>query len=269
MTPNPSLAELFVAAWPTILVIDVSRYLIAAAVLAAILAMFATALASRRIQSRTATSRDIRREILYSLSTAVLFSFVGFAVYAGSHYGVFRVYWGELPPVSRLLAEFVAVVVLHDAYFYWAHRAMHHRWLFRSVHRLHHKSRTPTPWAAYAFAPPEALLEAAIMPIASLVIPMHELTGFLFVTHMIVRNVIGHAGVEVFPGWWLRVPLLRSVTTTTHHDLHHQNGGYNFGLYFRWWDRWMGTEHPGYVFRFTAVAQSRCRLKTAVKETTK
>ena len=33
----------------------------------------------------------------------------------------------------------------------------------------------------------------------ALFIPMHELTAFLFVNHMIVRNVVGHAGIELFP----------------------------------------------------------------------
>ena len=27
---------------------------------------------------------------------------------------------------------------------------------------------------------------------------------------------------------------------------------YNFGLYFTWWDRWMGTENPNYHARFAA-----------------
>ena len=31
-------------------------------------------------------------------------------------------------------------------------------------------------------------------------------------------------------------------------------GRYNFGLYFTWWDRWMGTEHPRYHERFESVA---------------
>jgi sterol desaturase/sphingolipid hydroxylase (fatty acid hydroxylase superfamily) len=133
---------------------------------------------------------------------------------------------------------------------------MHSPWLFRRFHRVHHKSRTPTPWAAYAFAPTEAMLEAGILPLAGLFLPMHEITVLLFVTHMILRNVIGHAGIELFPSWWLNVPLLRAITTTTHHDLHHSHGGHNFGLYFTWWDRWMGTEHPEYGRRFTAVTQS-------------
>jgi len=260
------LSDIFAAVWPTILALDLSRYLIAAGFLVAVLAIFSGPLASRRIQSRRASGTDVRREIGFSLSTVLLFSLVGFSVYLGSQAGIFRVYGGDVPRGGRMLAEFAAMVLVHDAYFYWAHRVMHTRWLFRRVHRLHHKSRTPTPWAAYAFAPPEAILEASILPFAALLLPLHEVTVLLFVTHMIVRNVVGHAGVELFPSWWLRAPLLRWITTTTHHDLHHSHGGYNFGLYFTWWDRWMNTEHPEYASRFEAVTRSTCPLKVPAKE---
>jgi len=253
------IIDSFLAIWPTIFFIDLTRYLVAAGVLAIILAVFSGSLAVRRIQRRRATGSDVQREITYSILTVLLFSMVGFVVYLGSQQGVFQIYGGPTPGPGLLLLEFAAFVLLHDAYFYWAHRAMHMRWLFRMAHRLHHRSRTPTPWAAYAFAPPEALLEAAIMPLAASLFPMHELTAFLFVSHMIVRNVIGHAGVELFPGWWLKVPVLRLVTTTTHHDLHHSHAGYNFGLYFTWWDRWMNTEHPEYADRFKAATTSTDR----------
>ena len=250
-----SFSDLFVSIWPIIFTMDLSRYLIAAGALAIVLAIFSGFFASRRIQSKKATWRDMRREFAYSVNTALLFSLIGFLVYVGSQHGIFRIYGGELPSAVRLLIEFIAIVVIHDAYFYWAHRAMHTPRWFRRFHRLHHKSRTPTPWAAYAFAPPEAVVEAGILPLAGLFLPLHELTVFLFVTHMIVRNVVGHAGVELFPSWWLRAPLLRAITTTTHHDMHHSHGGYNFGLYFTWWDRWMKTEHPEYKSRFTSVVR--------------
>lgn len=266
MAETVCLSDLFIEVWPSIFALDLSRYLIAASGLAIILAKFAGPLAHRRIQGNRATATDMRREITCSLSTVLLFSLVGFGVYTGSQSGLFRIYGGDLPSLGRLMLEFVAIVVLHDAYFYWAHRAMHTRWLFRHVHRLHHKSRTPTPWAAYAFAPPEAILEACILPFSALLLPMHKFTVLLFVTHMIIRNVIGHAGIELFPTWWLRAPFLRHITTTTHHDLHHWHGGYNYGLYFTWWDRWMGSEHPHYASCFNTVTQSRSRNKLPVKE---
>ncbi len=255
------LTELFIAVWPTIFAIDLSRYLVAASLLAVVLAVFAGPLASRRIQSRLATWKDRRREIIYSLITVLVFSLNGFVVYVGSQYGIFKIYGGELPMLGRFLLELITIVLLHDAYFYWVHRAMHRPWLFRRFHRVHHKSRTPTPWAAYAFAPTEAMVEAAILPLSGLFLSMHEITVLLFVTHMILRNVIGHAGIELFPAWWLRVPLLRSITTTTHHDLHHSHGGHNFGLYFTWWDHWMGTEHPEYGRRFAAVTKTETKVK--------
>jgi len=39
------------------------------------------------------------------------------------------------------------------------------------------------------------------------------------------------------------------------HDLHHEHGRYNYGLYFRWWDKLMGTEHPDYRRKFEAVTE--------------
>ena len=106
------------------------------------------------------------------------------------------------------------------------------------------------------FAPVEAILEAGILILAGLLLPLHQITVFLFVTHMIARNVVGHAGIELFPSWWLKAPLLRWITTTTHHDLHHSNGASNFGLYFTWWDKWMNTEHPEYATHFIAATRS-------------
>lgn len=43
------------------------------------------------------------------------------------------------------------------------------------------------------------------------------------------------------------------MNTSTHHNLHHQQGNYNFGLYFNFWDRMMGTNHPQYAETFDQV----------------
>ena len=61
--------------------------------------------------------------------------------------------------------------------------------------------------------------------------PIHELVLLLFLTLMIVRNAMGHSGIEFHPRWWVDSPL-DFFTTVTHHDLHHQRGQSNSGLYF-------------------------------------
>jgi sterol desaturase/sphingolipid hydroxylase (fatty acid hydroxylase superfamily) len=209
---------------------------------------------SRLIGRDFAGPEHLRRELWWSASTAVVFAAVGLIVWAGHRAGVMRVY---LHVDERgwvyWVASIVALVVLHDAYFYWTHRAMHHPWLFRRVHRVHHLSTNPSPLAAYAFAPAEAVVQAMFVPIVALVLPFHPVAMFVFLVYMIARNVLGHLGVELMPRWFVRHRWLSAFTTTTHHAMHHRKPRGNYGLYFTFWDRLMGTTHADYEETFERV----------------
>ena len=61
---------------------------------------------------------------------------------------------------------------------------------------------------------------------------------------MTLSATINHAGIEIFPASWSKKPILRGLIGATHHDVHHKQARYNFGLYFTFWDKWMGTESP-------------------------
>lgn len=249
--------------FPTILSIEAGRYLITAGLFSLIIwAFWRTHYAARKIQTRNATARDYRREVFASLRTALIFSITGFGMYYAHWAGWLTIYEDfTIKGPLYFAVSLVAMILAQDAYFYWTHRAMHHPRLFRTFHWTHHKSKTPTPWTAYAFDAPEAIVMVAFVPLWAALVPMHDLAIFAFVTWQIVRNVMGHAGVELYPvsgkssrlfGWW---------NTTTHHDLHHQNGRSNYGLYFSWWDRWMGTEHPDYQAEVAAFAICPLRRK--------
>jgi Delta7-sterol 5-desaturase len=155
-------------------------------------------------------------------------------------------------------------ILIHDTYFYWTHRAMHHPRLFRAFHRVHHLSTTPSPWAAYAFSPLEAIVEAMVIFVVLLVVPMQRGALFAFLAYMIVMNAIGHLGIELYPRWFARSRWTRWLTTSTHHNLHHRDFRGNYGLYFTWWDRLLGTQHPDYHATFervTAAGRTVARAK--------
>lgn len=238
---------------------DLSRYVIAAGVLTAILLLVRTWANNRRIQTRRATARDYSREVLSSVRTVMVFAATTLATLVGREMGWITLKL-ESATIIALVWQFVLIVLVHDAYFYWVHRWMHSKRLFRLTHLHHHKSRTPTPWTAYSFSTGEAFLEAAFMPIFLLLTSLLGIAyaGFavlLFMWHQMIRNTMAHAGVELFPAGWVDSPFTRWISTTTHHDLHHSEGRYNYGFYFTWWDRWMGTEHPKYAERFRKVAK--------------
>ncbi|MBF7730941.1 sterol desaturase family protein [Pseudomonas sp. N040] len=234
---------------------DVIKYLLSAGALALLLWLLRERLQGRRLQARRPTPANYRREIGWSLLTACLFagaSLVG--IFWVARQGWSQLYW-NLDEYGLTYAGYslLLMIVAHDAYFYWTHRLLHQPRLMRWAHRLHHLSRTPTPWAAYAFHPGEALLHTAFPILFAFVLPVHPLVQLLWSIHMIVRNVIGHCGHELMPRWMIRSGWFDWLTTTTHHDLHHQYGRHNYGLYFTWWDRWLGTEHPEYRARLASA----------------
>ena len=247
---TPFLDE-FRRIWPHVFAGDLARYLAGAGgVFLLVWVVFRPALAPRKIRVDTPPMRQIWSEIAYSLATVVIFASVGTTIALGAMHGVLPVYTDVFDRGwAYFLASLVLMILAHDAYFYWAHRLMHRLpWLWR-VHATHHRSHNPTPWTAYAFDPGEALIHALFMPAFVAIVPMHVGALFLFTAHMMLRNAVGHCGYELLPKGWADHPVLGLVTTVTHHDMHHEHAPRNFGLYFTWWDRWMGTEHPDYRAR--------------------
>ncbi|WP_164101398.1 sterol desaturase family protein [Candidatus Laterigemmans baculatus] len=206
---------------------------------------------TRRIGRNNPLPNQIPREILCSFRSIVLFGIVTAGVVYAAYSGWTRLYvevdeygWGWFA------GSIVLMIILHDAYFYWTHRLMHHRRLYRWMHHTHHRSINPTPWAAYAFSPAEAFVQAGIGPLVVFIMPVHPAAFSAFMIWQITFNVFGHCGYEIYPQWFLKSRLGMLLNSVTHHTLHHENFHSNFGLYFNVWDRILKTNHPDYEPRF-------------------
>jgi len=140
----------------------------------------------------------------------------------------------------------VWMLILHDTYFYWMHRFMHLKPVYRHVHLVHHRSTNPSPWTAYAFHPLEAVLEASIILVIAFTLPVHILAVILFFIFQIAYNVYGHLGFEIYPKGFHKTWFGRWVNTSVSHNQHHSRFSGNYGLYFLFWDRVMGTLRTDY-----------------------
>lgn len=204
--------------------------------------LFRKKTASTKIQPRFPKSLDYRREIFYSMLSMVVFATTT-ALLLLTPFRQYTLYYGRVSdyPAWWFWAAFPLTFLVHDAYFYWTHRMMHHPRIFKWMHLIHHKSTNPSPWAAFSFHPAEAVVEAGIMAVLVMIMPLHAIHIAVFFALQMLYNVYGHLGWELYPAWFRKSRIGRWINTSSAHNAHHQFFHGNYGLYFLWWDRWCGT----------------------------
>ena len=211
-----------------------------------------------KIQTQSEKRKQFVNEVKHSLvmlcataivGASVLFSPLRTYTHIYTDITVYPMWW---IPMSIVLS-----LVIHDTYFYWMHRGIHSKVLYRSVHQIHHQSTNPSPLASYSFHALEAFLENFILVILVFLMPLHPLAIIGFGLSSFFINVYGHLGYEVAPRWFKHSFLFQVLNTSVHHNLHHKEFRGNYSLYFRFWDKIMGTENPNYEAVFDKIQVQR------------
>ena len=149
------------------------------------------------------------------------------------------------PSVGAAVGALCTLVVWHvlfDTWFYWTHRLLHHKAIYKYVHKQHHRFKTPVGVAA-VFAHP---LEDLIVSLPSTFIgpvlyrpDAHFVVFALYIGLRFHETVDAHSGY-VFP-WspWTWLGALHGGADR--HDWHHSH---QVGCYggFTFWDWICGTD---------------------------
>jgi sterol desaturase/sphingolipid hydroxylase (fatty acid hydroxylase superfamily) len=201
-----------------------------------------------RIQQRQPTPGQIRREVKLSLVTIAIFAVMStglLELYKAGHTAIYPHIHDY--PLWYLPVSFFLCIFLHDTYFYWTHRFMHWRPVFKYFHLAHHRSIAPTPWAIFAFNPLEAVTQFLGIMLLVMFLPLRPLILLAYLLYDTLVNTAGHTGYEVVPKPVSQNWFFKFFNTVTHHDAHHTNVRVNYGAFFNLWDRWMGTFQDGYT----------------------
>ena len=231
--------------------IVVGRYLLVAVTLHALLWIRPRARAVR-LSRRAPSWAQVRGEIGLSVASSVIYAApAAFAMQTWKMGGT-RMY-SDLSPAAwpGMAASALAYLLLHDTFYYWAHRAMHWKPVFKPMHAGHHRNPEPSPFAGFAFDPLEALLTGWFLPALVFVIPMEVHLAVALLMVVTITGTLNHGGWEVYPRSWVEGAFGRWVVIPAHHSQHHTRFGCNYGLYFQHWDRLMGTnaeavDHPAW-----------------------
>ncbi len=192
-----------------------------------------------RIQETPVSQKQLSTEIKYSLITLLMFSAFFSTIFSPPISPYIKVYAeSNIYPLWWSIISVPILVILHDTFFYWMHRTLHHKFFYNKFHRTHHLSTNPTPFASFSFHPVEALLETIwILPVL-MIIPIHKYSLITFAFISFLNNIKGHLGFELSSG------SRRYLNSSTHHSMHHRLFKSNYGLYFLFWDRICKTEGP-------------------------
>jgi lathosterol oxidase len=117
---------------------------------------------------------------------------------------------------------------------YWIHRWLHeYNWLYKNIHKPHHRWIVSTPFASHAFHPADGFSQSMPYHIFVFLFPLNKtlyLVLFVFVNFwtISIHDQAGFAWGEILNG-------------ADHHTIHHRDFLYNYGQYFTLWDKLCGT----------------------------
>jgi len=151
-------------------------------------------------------------------------------------------------PMSSLADNPVWVVVLilvspllHEAHFFFVHRAIHWAPLYRWIHSVHHNSINPSPWSSLSMHPVEGLLYFSTL-FYHLILWSNPFVVIWQWNIAAYGAVVGHIGFD-------KLEVTGDTAVNSHayaHYLHHKYFEVNYcddGVLP--WDKWFGTWHDG------------------------
>lgn len=161
-----------------------------------------------------------REEVYTGTRNAAIGSFLGVLMIFGTQN---KLYWNVADyglsyyflcyPLYFLWVEFFA---------YFAHRFHHTRFMYKKLHKQHHRYVAPTPYGAYAMHPIEFII-FVIGPLSVIyMVPFHVVPFFCNIIYIGFHAIVDHSGINFSPD----LPFQASVRF---HDDHHQYFHTNYG----------------------------------------
>jgi len=160
--------------------------------------------------------------------------------FANGHLGLSTLDWSPAGYGIACAAFLIAAPVIHAVHFYFTHRLLHWRPLYRSVHHIHHLNVEVGPWSGLAMHPLEQAIYFSTVLVGWLLAP-HPLLA-LFQIHIAAFSpALGHSGFDK-----LLIGRRLGVDSGNYfHYLHHRYFECNYGGSVAPLDKLFGTFHDG------------------------
>ncbi|KAM0428233.1 hypothetical protein ACHAPT_007134 [Fusarium lateritium] len=129
--------------------------------------------------------------------------------------------------------QFPLFLLFTDFCIYWAHRWLHHPWVYKHLHKAHHKWIMPTPFASHAFHPLDGFTQSLPYHIFPFIFPLQKMAYVALFVFVNLWSVMIHDGEYLTNN-----PVVNGAAC---HSLHHSRFEVNYGQFFTAFDRLGGT----------------------------
>jgi len=144
-----------------------------------------------------------------------------------------------LPKLHTIAWKCGVMFVIEDFYFYWIHRFLHWKKIYKYVHKVHHEFNTPFGIAAEYAHPIETVFLGIGTILGPLFLTRHLFTLWVWLSVRLMETVEDHSGYELPFSPTSFIPF---VGGAVHHDHHHKTFDGNYSSVFTVWDRVFGTD---------------------------
>jgi methylsterol monooxygenase len=198
--------------------------------------------AKQRSRARRRKKGSYRRNIpLIALNLVGAYGLTGLGMYYLHDLFINESFFGYTIPLALQVAvEATVVLIVDDFYFYFLHRWMHtNPYIYRKIHRIHHRNRQPTPMEYIYTHPLEWLMGMGGLTLAFLL--LGGIAFETFIVYLVIRTVHEfsiHSGLPSSP----IVKLIPFYGSNQHHEIHHKKFDCNYAATFTIWDKIFGTE---------------------------
>lgn len=201
---------------------------------------------------------QVQKEIMYTLKAIPFMGFLTALCFLAEVRGYSKLYDNVADHPQGwfyIVLSIVTFMMFTDCLIYWAHRWLHHRLIYKYIHKDHHKWIVTTPYASHAFHPIDGFTQSLPYHIYVFLFPMHKLVYLTLYIFVNIWTVSIHDGDFRIPKF-----LEPFINGSAHHTDHHLYYNYNHGQYFTLWDRLGGT------YRYPSSLEGRGPLVTIAKK---
>lgn len=131
-------------------------------------------------------------------------------------------YWYNFAQVPLFL-------VFTDFCIYWIHRGLHHPYVYKWLHKPHHKWIMPTPFASHAFHPLDGYAQGFPYHLFAFIFPLQKMAYVLLFVFVNFWTILIHDGEYYADN--------AVINGAACHAVHHFAFNYNYGQYTTLWDR--------------------------------